>query len=172
MEDAQSQLQRLLDTLGLSADPEVSGTAERVSTLLASFTPSQLPTPTLCETPSQSPIIVRGIPFHSLCAHHLLPFFGTVAVAYRPSGKILGLGSIPRAIAALARRTQIQERLTEQIADLLDSWVSPTSLAVGIRARHLCVEMKERSPGPPVEAIVVAVRGEVDTWLRAQVEDP
>lgn len=172
MNDASLHLQHLLEALGLDGDPEVIGTAERVSALLASFAPAPLPDPTLCATLSTSPIIVRNIPFHSMCAHHLLPFFGTVAVAYRPAGKVLGLGAIPRVVAALSRRTQIQERLTEQIADVIFGWVAPVSVAVGIRARHLCVEMKGSLPGPAIDALVVVTRGEPDEWLRSKVEDP
>lgn len=170
MTEAAQHLRAFLDAVGLVGDPEVNGTAERVAELLASFAPSPLPAPTVCGATSDAPVVVRGIAFHSLCAHHLLPFFGTVAVAYRPRDALLGLGSIPGLVAHLSRRTQLQERLADQIADALVRWVDPISVAVGIRARHLCVEM--RGARTPIDVLVLAHRGESDPWLRARVEDP
>jgi GTP cyclohydrolase I len=170
MNDAPRHLQDFLSSLGLDQDPEVAGTAQRVTELLASFQPQPLPEPTLCAATSRSPVVVRAIPFHSLCAHHLLPFFGTVAIGYVPQERLLGLGTLPRAVAALARRTQLQERLADQLADTLWEWAQPISVAVGIRARHLCVEM--RGAQVQVETLVVATRGEPDAWLRSKVEDP
>ena len=170
MNDAARHLRAFLDAVGLVGDPEVEGTADRVTELLAGFAPVPLPAPTVCGVTSDGPVVVRGIAFHSLCAHHLLPFFGTVAVAYRPRATLLGLGSIPKLVAHLSRRTQLQERLADQIADALVRWVDPVSVAVGIRARHLCVEM--RGARTAVDVLVLANRGDADPWLRSRVEDP
>ncbi|MEQ1501991.1 MAG: GTP cyclohydrolase I [Myxococcota bacterium] len=168
MDDAARWFRAFLDAAGLADDPELAGTPERVTELLASFAPKPLPAPSICATASSTPVVIRGIPFHSLCAHHLLPFFGEVSVAYRPEGRLLGLGSVPRLVAHFARRTQIQERMAEQIADGLAGWAAPVALAVAVRARHLCVEM--RGTPAPVEVTVIATRGEPDAWLRSQVE--
>jgi GTP cyclohydrolase IA len=170
MDEAARHFRAFLDAVGLVGDPELDGTAERVADLLASFAPSPLPSPTVCATTSETPVIVRGIAFHSLCAHHLLPFFGTVAVAYRPRDALLGLGSIPKLVAHVSRRTQLQERLAEQVADALVRWIDPVSVAVGIRARHLCVEM--RGARTPVDVLAIATRGDPDVWLRSKVEEP
>ncbi len=77
-------------------------------------------------------------PFYSLCEHHLLPFFGTAAVAYIPDGKVLGLSKIPRVVETFARRLQVQERMTQQIADFLMEHLQPKGVGVVIEATHLC----------------------------------
>ena len=91
---------------------------------------------------------MTGIPFHSLCAHHFLPFFGEAHIAYVPSNRLVGLSKLARAVEYIARRPQVQERLTEQIADLLDERLAPAGVMVVLDARHLCMEMRGvRSPG-------------------------
>lgn len=93
-------------------------------------------------------VVVRGIPFSSLCEHHLLPFFGTAAVAYIPRGRVVGLSKIPRIVEMYARRLQVQERLTQQIADLLMERLDPKGVGVVIEATHLCAVMRGiRKPG-------------------------
>jgi len=87
-------------------------------------------------------VVVREIPFYSLCEHHLLPFFGRAAVAYIPDGRVIGLSKIPRIVDMYARRLQIQERLTQEIADLLEDRLRPRGVGVVIEARHLCAEMR------------------------------
>ena len=87
-------------------------------------------------------IVVKNISFHSLCEHHLLPFMGTVSVGYIPRKKIVGLSKIPRIVEMYARRAQNQERLTMQIADALDSLLSPKGVAVRISANHLCMTVR------------------------------
>lgn len=87
-------------------------------------------------------VTVGPVPFHSLCEHHLLPFFGQVHVGYLPSGTIVGLSKIPRAIDACARRLQVQERLTRDIADAVTAVLRPRGLAVTITAEHMCVQMR------------------------------
>jgi len=87
-------------------------------------------------------VVVKDIRFYSLCEHHMLPFFGTAAVAYIPNGKIIGLSKIPKMVDVFARRLQVQERMTQQIAETLEKKLSPLGVAVVIQARHLCMEMR------------------------------
>jgi GTP cyclohydrolase I len=87
-------------------------------------------------------VLVRQIPFYSHCEHHMAPFFGTVDVAYIPNGRIIGLSKIPRIVEVFARRLQVQERLTAQIAMALMKGLEPKGVAVSIRARHLCMESR------------------------------
>jgi GTP cyclohydrolase I len=87
-------------------------------------------------------VIVRDIDFYSLCEHHLLPFFGKCHVAYIPNGRVVGLSKIPRLVDTFARRLQVQERLTNQIASTLDEKVQPLGVAVVTEATHLCMSMR------------------------------
>jgi GTP cyclohydrolase IA len=87
-------------------------------------------------------VLVKNIDFYSLCEHHMLPFYGKVHVAYIPSGKIVGLSKIPRIVDVFARRLQVQERMTQQIADTLDKYLQPIGVAVVSEAYHMCMLMR------------------------------
>ena len=87
-------------------------------------------------------VIVRDIDFYSLCEHHLLPFFGKCHIAYIPDGKVIGLSKIPRVVDVFARRLQVQERLTSQIAETFRARVAPLGVAVVMEATHLCMAMR------------------------------
>jgi GTP cyclohydrolase I len=87
-------------------------------------------------------VIVKDIDFYSLCEHHLLPFFGKCHVAYIPSTKVIGLSKIPRVVDVFARRLQVQERLTNQIADTIRDKIVPLGVAVVMEATHLCMSMR------------------------------
>ena len=87
-------------------------------------------------------VLVRDIEFYSLCEHHMLPFIGRVHVAYLPAGKVIGLSKIPRIVDMYARRLQVQERMTRQIADLLQTTLEPQGVAVVVEGMHLCSMMR------------------------------
>ncbi len=87
-------------------------------------------------------VLIKDIEFYSTCEHHLLPIIGRVHVAYIPDGKVVGLSKIPRVVNVFARRMQIQEQLTEQIADAIMDTIAPKGVAVVIQARHMCMEMR------------------------------
>jgi len=87
-------------------------------------------------------VLVRGIEFYSLCEHHLLPFYGTAAVAYIPDGRVIGLSKIPRIVDLFARRLQVQERMTRQIADFIEAAIHPCGVAVVLEGWHLCATMR------------------------------
>jgi GTP cyclohydrolase IA len=139
----------VMEELGLDmADPHLQGTDLRVarayrelfSGLAAGAEPALRTFP---NTERYSEMVsLEGIPFYSLCAHHFLPFFGTVRVAYVPGPRIVGLSKLARAVEFYARRPQVQERMTEQIADLLVRRLRPAGVKVVVDARHFCIEMR------------------------------
>jgi GTP cyclohydrolase I len=161
-------LRSFLTATGLGAgDPEFEGTPERVAELLAGFVPQPVRAPSICATTVRAPVVVSGLRFHSLCAHHLLPFFGTVAVGYLPRDRMVGFGSVPRLVEDLSRRAQLQERLGTQILAELVGWLAPEAAVVAIRARHLCMEMRgARAEG---EVFTLAVHGTPDRALLDEV---
>lgn len=87
-------------------------------------------------------VLVREIPFFSLCEHHMLPFFGVAHVAYLPRGRVVGLSKIPRLVDVFAHRLQLQERMTRQVAEALEEVTNAKGVAVVVEARHLCMEMR------------------------------
>jgi len=87
-------------------------------------------------------VLIKDIEFYSMCEHHLLPIIGRAHVAYIPDGKVVGLSKIPRMVEVFARRLQIQEQLTEQIADAITDVIKPKGVGVVIQARHMCMEMR------------------------------
>jgi GTP cyclohydrolase I len=104
-------------------------------------------------------VVVKDIDFYSLCEHHLLPFYGKTHVGYLPNNKVIGLSKIPRMVEMFARRLQVQERMTQQIALTLDELIQPTGIGVVVEAQHLCAAMRGvRKPNTTMTTS--AVRGQ------------
>ncbi|MGB4595023.1 MAG: GTP cyclohydrolase I FolE [Anaerolineaceae bacterium] len=113
-------------------------------------------------------VIVRNIEFYSLCEHHLLPFFGNVHVGYIPSGKVIGLSKIPRIVDMFARRLQVQERMTQQIADFVQESIKPEGVAVVVEGQHLCMMMrgvKKQEASMTTSAMLGAFRDQMETRM-------
>jgi GTP cyclohydrolase I len=111
-------------------------------------------------------VIVKDIEFFSICEHHLLPFFGKMHVAYLPTNKVIGLSKIPRIIDAFARRLQIQERLTQQVAQTIQDAIEPQGVGVICEARHFCMMMRgveKQHSGAVTSAMLGAFRERKDT---------
>lgn len=135
----------------LGEDPERDGltkTPMRVEESLRFLTkgyaedPRAILNEAMFEVEHSEMIIVKDIGFYSLCEHHILPFFGNVHVGYIPTKKIVGLSKIPRLIEVFARRLQVQERMTNQIAEILVELLAPVGVGVVIEAEHLCMQMR------------------------------
>jgi GTP cyclohydrolase I len=143
--------------LEIGEDPErqgLAGTPGRVHRMYTELTagyhvdPERLINGAIFDIAYSEMVLVKGIPFYSLCEHHLLPFFGTASVAYIPRGRVIGLSKIPRVVEMYARRLQVQERLTQQIADFLQERLEPQGVGVVLEATHLCAVMRGvRKPG-------------------------
>ncbi|MCX7983930.1 MAG: GTP cyclohydrolase I FolE [Bacteroidetes bacterium] len=111
-------------------------------------------------------VIVKDIEFYSLCEHHLIPFFGKAHIAYIPNGRIIGLSKVPRIVDIFAKRLQVQERMTQQIADTLEKHLQPIGVAVVLEAYHLCMMMRgvQKSESVAVtSAMLGAFRNDVKT---------
>jgi GTP cyclohydrolase IA len=151
----ESAVREILTEIGEEPDrPGLTGTPERVHRMYTELTagyhvdPERLINGAIFEVDYSEMVIVKDIPFYSLCEHHLLPFFGAAAVAYIPRGRVVGLSKIPRIVEMYARRLQVQERLTQQIADFLMDRLDPKGVGVVIEATHLCAVMRGvRKPG-------------------------
>lgn len=123
-------------------------TPERVQKAFAFMTqgysqdPKQVLGDALFESSNNEMVLIRDIEFYSMCEHHLLPIIGRAHVAYIPNGKVVGLSKIPRMVNVFARRLQIQEQLTEQIAQAIDEVIEPKGVGVVLQARHMCMEMR------------------------------
>jgi GTP cyclohydrolase I len=145
----QHTIRQLLDDLGEDPDREgLRDTPRRVEQSLRFLTsgyhadPATIINNALFTVEYNEMVIVRDIDFYSLCEHHLLPFFGKCHVAYIPDGKVIGLSKLPRLVDVFARRLQVQERLTSQIANLINERIQPLGVAVVIEATHLCMAMR------------------------------
>lgn len=130
------------------SDPDLADTPARVARayeeLLSGLRAGAEPeVRTFPNTEGYSQVVaVTAIPFHSLCAHHFLPFFGHAHVAYVPRDRVVGLSKLARVVEFYARRPQVQERLTEQVVELLDARLRPAGTMVVLQARHFCIEMR------------------------------
>lgn len=139
----------LLSRLGENPNRDgLLATPSRVEKAMAYLTrgydqdPTKILRGALFEVDYDEMVIVKDVEMFSLCEHHMLPFFGKVHVAYIPNGKVIGLSKIPRLVEVFARRLQVQERLTRQIADAIQEAIEPQGVGVVIEARHLCMMMR------------------------------
>lgn len=137
--------------LSVGEDPDRQGlqrTPERVARMYNELTagyrddPVRLINDALFEVDYSEMVLVKDIDYYSLCEHHLLPFYGKAHVAYIPKGRVLGLSKIPRVVEMFARRLQVQERMTEQIADFINEVLSPQGVAVVVEGMHMCMMMR------------------------------
>jgi GTP cyclohydrolase IA len=158
----------------IGEDPDRDGlvlTPERVEKSMSFLTKGYEQDPTkilrgaLFDVDYDEMVIVKDVEMFSLCEHHMLPFFGKVHVAYIPKGKVIGLSKIPRLIEVFARRLQVQERLTRQIADAIQDAIAPQGVGVVIEARHLCMMMRgvEKQHSSTVTSAMVGVFSEQKT---------
>jgi len=169
-------IEGLLKEIG--EDPARDGlqrTPERVAKSMRFFTegyaqdPKEILNDALFEVDYDEMVIVKDIDFYSLCEHHLLPFFGRVHVAYIPNGKVVGLSKIPRVAEMFAKRLQVQERLTMQIAETLETVLQPKGVAVVIESIHLCMMMRGIE-SPNASAITSSIRGEFERDSKTRSE--
>ena len=140
---------KVLELLG--EDPKREGllkTPSRVAKAWSFLTegyhqdPKEILSQALFTSSNDEMVVVRDIEFYSTCEHHMLPIIGRAHVAYIPDGKVVGLSNIPRIVNLFARRLQIQEQMTEQIADAISETINPKGVAVVLHARHMCMEMR------------------------------
>lgn len=148
-EGVEQAVREILREIGEDPGREgLAGTPERVHRmyreLLAGYhvDPERLLNGAIFEVEYSEMVVVDDIEFFSLCEHHLLPFHGTAAVAYIPRGKVVGLSKIPRIVEMFARRLQVQERMTQQIADFVQERLEPKGVGVVVEAVHLCMVMR------------------------------
>src|SRR5205809_750794 len=147
--EMQQLVQRQLELVG--EDPKRDGllkTPHRVAKSFEFLTrgydqdPDEILNDALFDAKSDEMVIVKDIDFYSLCEHHMLPFFGKCHIAYIPSNKVIGLSKIPRIVDVFSRRLQVQERLTNEIADTISEKIAPLGVAVVMEATHLCMSMR------------------------------
>jgi GTP cyclohydrolase IA len=148
-EELMQLVRRQIELLG--EDPQRDGlrrTPLRVATSLEFLTkgyqtdPKKVLNEALFEAKSDEMVIVKDIDFYSLCEHHMLPFFGKCHVAYLPTDKVIGLSKLPRLVDVYARRLQVQERMTHQIAVTIEELIGPQGVGVVVEAQHLCMMMR------------------------------
>ena len=146
IEEAVTQILRAIgenpDRDGLKRTPE--RVARMYTELMGGYRldPAAMVNEAIFEITYDEMVIVRDIEFYSLCEHHMLPFMGRAHVAYMPNGRVIGLSKIPRIVDMFARRLQVQERLTRQIADFIDELLHPRGVAVVVEGLHLCATMR------------------------------
>ena len=146
---AEESILQLINALGENPEREgLKNTPKRVARmyleLLSGYRsdPQKVVNGALFNITYDEMVIVRDIEFYSLCEHHMLPFLGRVHVAYMPAGKVIGLSKIPRLVDVYARRLQVQERMTRQIADVIQELLEPNGVAVVVEGLHLCSMMR------------------------------
>ena len=149
MTDISAHVRAILVAIGEDPDrPGLKKTPERLSSAMQFLTrgyqqsAARVIGDALFEESHNNMVLVRDIEFYSLCEHHMLPFFGKAHVAYIPNGRIVGLSKMARVVDVFARRLQVQERMTDEVADALESELHPLGVGVVIEASHLCMMMR------------------------------
>jgi GTP cyclohydrolase I len=159
----ETAVRQILTEIGEDPDREgLAATPDRVHRMYHELTagyhvdPERLINRAIFDVDYSEMVIVKDIPFYSLCEHHLLPFFGVAHVAYVPDGRVIGLSKIPRIVEMYGRRLQVQERMTQQVADFLMDRLEPKGVGVVIEATHLCAVMRGvRKPGTTMTTAAV-----------------
>jgi GTP cyclohydrolase I len=169
-------VREIIEALG--EDPEREGlleTPQRVAAFYAEVfdglhrDPGEVVDAFFGEEHYQEIVMVRGIPFYSMCEHHFVPFHGQAHVAYIPRGRVTGLSKLARLVEGFARRPQMQERLTAQVADALAERLQPLGVMVVIEAEHLCMSMRGvKKPG--ATTVTSAVRGTMESQPATRAE--
>lgn len=148
-EEFEQAITKVLELIG--EDPQREGLLKTPSRVAKAFDfltegyqqdPKEILSQALFSTSNDEMVLVRDIEFYSMCEHHMLPIIGRAHIAYIPDGKVVGLSKIPRIVNVFARRLQIQEQMTEQIADAISQTINPKGVAVVLHARHMCMEMR------------------------------
>lgn len=153
----EAAIRTILDNVGENSDRDgLIGTPNRIARMydevLGGYQvdPVRLVNGALFDIDYSEMVLVRDIEYFSMCEHHMLPFFGRAHVAYRPTGKVIGLSKIPRLVDMFARRLQVQERMTHQIAEMLDEILAPRGIAVAVEGQHMCSMMRGVKKENPV----------------------
>jgi GTP cyclohydrolase I len=165
----------------IGEDPDRQGlqrTPERVARMYAELTsgykvdPTALVNDAMFDVDCNEMVVIKDIDFYSLCEHHLLPFYGKAHVAYIPEGRVIGLSKIPRILEMYAKRLQVQERMTEQIASFIDEILTPIGVAVVVEGVHMCSKMRGVKNAHS-NMVSSAMRGvfRTDSQLRAEFMD-
>lgn len=148
-EAIKNSIKNILDAIGEDSDRDgLLKTPDRVSRMYSELfggyriDPVAMVNDAVFDVEYDQMVIVRDIEFYSMCEHHMLPFIGRAHVAYVPDGKVIGLSKIPRVVEMFARRLQVQERMTSQVADFLNELLKPRGVAVVVEALHLCSMMR------------------------------
>ncbi len=148
-EAIETAVRTILTNVGEDPDRQgLVGTPDRIARMydevLAGYTtdPIKLVNGALFDVDYDEPVIVKEIEYFSMCEHHMLPFFGRAHIAYIPSDKVIGLSKIPRIVEMFARRLQVQERMTRQIAEMIDDILQPQGVAVVVEGSHMCSMMR------------------------------
>jgi len=179
MDGARDAVRKLLSWMGDDPDrPGLAATPDRVVRSLARLTdrdgtdPEDLLSKGVFPAEGSGLVLIRDVEFYSLCEHHLLPFFGRCHVAYLPAESIIGFSRIPRLVNHFARRLQVQERLTRQVAETLEAAIQPQGVACVVEAFHLCMAMRGVEKQQAV-AVTSSYRGvfETDTERRREMGD-
>jgi GTP cyclohydrolase I len=166
IEEIRGHIRSIIEILGLdpAADPNLKDTDRRVAKMyLEMFSGlSEGAEPNITCFPNNegysAMVMEKDIPFYSMCAHHFVPFYGHAHMAYIPNERIIGLSKMPRIVEFYAKRPQLQERMTEQVAGYLEQRLRPQGIMVVLEARHLCVEMRGiKKPG--ATTVTSAIRG-------------